>query len=183
MKLARAIVDGRPTYGVVDREHFRAVDGVRPDAPVGEAVTAGFRYGGAGRPIALADLELLAPFDRPGKIVAIGLNYHDHATEASMEQPAEPLVFAKFPSAMIGPGDAIRWRRAVTDGVDYEAEFAVLIGWTATDVGARRGAVVCVELHVPQRCVRPRPAVRRWAMGTRQEPGHVRPGRALAGDA
>src|SRR4051812_44471893 len=44
---------------------------------------------------------------RPGKIVAIGLNYADHVRESGMEAPASPLIFAKFPSSVIGPGEPI----------------------------------------------------------------------------
>ena len=77
---------------------------------------------------------LLAPIDDPGKVVAIGLNYVDHAAEVTMELPKEPLVFAKFPSSIVGPGEAIRWSRQVTDAVDYEAELAVVIGRPARDV-------------------------------------------------
>ncbi|HEY0443280.1 MAG TPA: hypothetical protein VGC90_03570, partial [Candidatus Limnocylindrales bacterium] len=47
----------------------------------------------------VAELELLAPVPRPGKIVAIGRNYRDHAAEQDVEPPPAPLVFAKFPSA------------------------------------------------------------------------------------
>lgn len=77
---------------------------------------------------------LRTPLDRPSKIVAVGLNYADHAAEGNVEMPAEPLVFSKFPSAIIGPGEAITWRRSQTDCVDYEAELAVVIGTRARDV-------------------------------------------------
>ncbi|MFL5962704.1 MAG: fumarylacetoacetate hydrolase family protein [Gaiellaceae bacterium] len=45
--------------------------------------------------------------DRPGKIVCVGLNYHDHAGESGMPVPAEPLLFGKFPNTLIGPGEPI----------------------------------------------------------------------------
>jgi 2-keto-4-pentenoate hydratase/2-oxohepta-3-ene-1,7-dioic acid hydratase in catechol pathway len=77
---------------------------------------------------------LLAPIDDPGKVVAIGLNYVDHAAEVTMDLPAEPLVFAKFPSSIVGPGADIRWSRSVTDAVDVEAELAVIIGRPARNV-------------------------------------------------
>ena len=77
---------------------------------------------------------LLAPIDDPRKVVAIGLNYVDHAAEVTMDLPKDPLVFAKFPSSIVGPGDDIRWSRSVTDAVDYEAELAVVIGRPARDV-------------------------------------------------
>ena len=71
---------------------------------------------------------------KPGKIVAIGLNYFAHAAEQGIEPPTEPLIFAKFPSAVIGDGDAIRWDPALTSQVDYEAELAVVIGKRARHV-------------------------------------------------
>ena len=95
----------------------------------------------AGGPDALLGARLdaplprhLAPIDDPSKVVAIGLNYVDHAAEVTMDLPKDPLVFAKFPSSIVGPGDDIRWSRSVTDAVDYEAELAVVIGRPARDV-------------------------------------------------
>jgi 2-keto-4-pentenoate hydratase/2-oxohepta-3-ene-1,7-dioic acid hydratase in catechol pathway len=79
-----------------------------------------------GRP--LADAELLAPLPHPGKIVAIGRNYREHATEEGVEPPAAPLIFAKWPTAVVGTGAEIRWDPALTGQVDYEAELAVVIG-------------------------------------------------------
>jgi 2-keto-4-pentenoate hydratase/2-oxohepta-3-ene-1,7-dioic acid hydratase in catechol pathway len=73
-----------------------------------------------------ADL-LVAPL-RPGKIVAIGLNYRDHAREAGLELPERPLVFAKFPSSVIGPGAPIEIDPRVTTRVDWEVELTVVIG-------------------------------------------------------
>jgi 2-keto-4-pentenoate hydratase/2-oxohepta-3-ene-1,7-dioic acid hydratase in catechol pathway len=71
--------------------------------------------------------RLTAPL-RPGKIVAIGLNYLDHVRETGMEPPAVPLVFAKFPSSVIGPGEPIVIDRAVTERVDWEGELAAVVG-------------------------------------------------------
>ena len=65
---------------------------------------------------------------RPGKIVAIGLNYRDHIAEAGVDAPAQPLVFAKFPSSVIGPEEPIVIDPAVTQRVDWEVELAVVIG-------------------------------------------------------
>jgi 2,4-diketo-3-deoxy-L-fuconate hydrolase len=67
------------------------------------------------------------PIERPGKIVCVGLNYRDHAEEQGAELPAEPLLFAKFPSALIGPGEPIVIPSLVTK-CDYEAELGVVIG-------------------------------------------------------
>jgi len=79
-------------------------------------------------------LSLMAPVPNPSKIVAIGLNYRDHAREQGAPIPERPIIFAKFPTSVIGPGDAIVWDPALTDKVDYEAELAVVIGATARNV-------------------------------------------------
>jgi 2-keto-4-pentenoate hydratase/2-oxohepta-3-ene-1,7-dioic acid hydratase in catechol pathway len=66
------------------------------------------------------------PIDRPQKIVCIGLNYRDHAEEQGTELPAAPLLFAKWPNTLIGPGDPIVIP-PVTKQVDYEAELGVVM--------------------------------------------------------
>jgi 2-keto-4-pentenoate hydratase/2-oxohepta-3-ene-1,7-dioic acid hydratase in catechol pathway len=65
--------------------------------------------------------------ERPGKIVCVGLNYRDHAAEQGAALPTEPLLFAKWPSAVIGPGDPILIPRIVARA-DWEAELGVVIG-------------------------------------------------------
>jgi 2-keto-4-pentenoate hydratase/2-oxohepta-3-ene-1,7-dioic acid hydratase in catechol pathway len=75
----------------------------------------------------LVDPRLLAPL-RPGKIVAIGLNYLDHVRESGVEPPPRPLVFAKFPSTVIGPEQEIVLNPAVAERVDWEGELAVIVG-------------------------------------------------------
>jgi 2-keto-4-pentenoate hydratase/2-oxohepta-3-ene-1,7-dioic acid hydratase in catechol pathway len=90
------------------------------------------RIEGDGRP--LAEIELLAPVPRPGKVVAIGRNYRDHTVEEGVEPPAAPLIFSKWPSCVVGPGADICWDPGLTAQVDYEAELAVVIGRTARRV-------------------------------------------------
>ena len=79
-------------------------------------------------------LPLLAPIRNPSKIVAFGVNYLDHCHEAGIEPPREPVLFCKFPTSIVGPGEAIEWDPAVTASVDYEAELAVVIGRRARHV-------------------------------------------------
>jgi len=67
------------------------------------------------------------PIERPSKIVCVGLNYRDHAEEQGAELPTAPLLFAKWPSSLVGPGEAIVLPRTSTR-VDYEAELGVVIG-------------------------------------------------------
>ncbi len=82
----------------------------------------------------LGAVKLLAPVPNPSKIIAVGLNYMDHCREQQVEPPASPILFAKFPTAVIGPGQAIRWDPHLTGQVDFEAELAVVIGRKARRV-------------------------------------------------
>jgi 2-keto-4-pentenoate hydratase/2-oxohepta-3-ene-1,7-dioic acid hydratase in catechol pathway len=77
--------------------------------------------------VAVTPRRLLAPVPKPGKVVCIGLNYRDHAEETGAAIPTEPVVFNKFPSSIVGPGDPILLP-AVSERVDYEAELVVVIG-------------------------------------------------------
>jgi 5-carboxymethyl-2-hydroxymuconate isomerase len=78
----------------------------------------------------------LAPPLRPGKIVAIGLNYLDHIRESGLPHPAQPLVFAKFPSSIAGPNDAIVVDPELTALVDWEVELGVVVGRPMRNVAA-----------------------------------------------
>jgi 2-keto-4-pentenoate hydratase/2-oxohepta-3-ene-1,7-dioic acid hydratase in catechol pathway len=84
-------------------------------------------------PIPLAELELLAPVPRPGKIICIGLNYRDHAKEAELDIPEQPILFAKFANSVIGPGARVEIPPDAAQ-VDYEAELAVVVGRRARRV-------------------------------------------------
>ena len=83
----------------------------------------------------ISSAELLAPVPRPGKVVAIGRNYREHAAEEGVDPPTAPLIFAKWPSSVIGHGAEIRWDPGLTGQVDYEAELAVVVGRRARNVG------------------------------------------------
>jgi 2-keto-4-pentenoate hydratase/2-oxohepta-3-ene-1,7-dioic acid hydratase in catechol pathway len=79
--------------------------------------------------------KLAAPL-QPGKIVAIGLNYLDHIRESNLPQPGEPLVFAKFPSSVTGPGEPIVVDPELTTEVDWEVELGVVVGRRMRGVAA-----------------------------------------------
>lgn len=81
----------------------------------------------------LDEVKLDAPL-RPGKIIAIGRNYKEHAEEYGNELPPAPLIFAKFPSSVIGSGDTITWSKSITNSVDWEVELGVIIGRKARNV-------------------------------------------------
>jgi acylpyruvate hydrolase len=76
---------------------------------------------------ALADVELLAPILRPGKIVCVGLNYHSHLAEIGEPVPEYPILFHKAATSLIGHRQSIVLPR-VSRQVDYEGELAVVIG-------------------------------------------------------
>jgi 2-keto-4-pentenoate hydratase/2-oxohepta-3-ene-1,7-dioic acid hydratase in catechol pathway len=77
--------------------------------------------------------QLLPPVPAPEKIICIGLNYLDHAIETGAEPPAQPVVFSKFNTALVGHGDAIELP-PISSEVDYEAELVVVIGKVARRV-------------------------------------------------
>ena len=81
----------------------------------------------------LEEIRLLPPCE-PTKIVAVGLNYVDHARELGMPLPEEPLIFLKPPSAVIGHGDHIVIPE-MSSQVEYEAELAVVMGKRASKIG------------------------------------------------
>ena len=89
-------------------------------------------------PIDPAAVEVRAPIARPGKIICVGLNYHDHCREQSIEPPEYPMLFSKFANAVADPGAPVT-RPIATDKLDLECELAVVIGRVASRIG-REGA-------------------------------------------
>lgn len=89
-------------------------------------------YTGEGRPVKKEDYD--APVSTPSKIVAIGLNYLDHASESQMDVPDTPLVFTKFSSSIISATDTIEIPVDLTREVDYEVELGIVIGKNAKNI-------------------------------------------------
>lgn len=83
------------------------------------------------------------PLARIGKIVCIGLNYHDHATETGAAIPAEPILFMKAPDTVVGPEDAVLVPRG-SEKTDWEVELAVVIGRTARYLESDADALAAV---------------------------------------
>jgi 2-keto-4-pentenoate hydratase/2-oxohepta-3-ene-1,7-dioic acid hydratase in catechol pathway len=81
----------------------------------------------------LAGTQLVAPVPNPGKIICIGLNYRDHAAEAGLPTPAEPVVFAKLSNTINGPYSPITMPTG-TEQIDYEGELGVVMGKTCKGV-------------------------------------------------
>lgn len=80
-------------------------------------------------------VKLLAPLKKPGKLVAVGLNYIDHADESKMEIPKQPIFFTKYASSITGPRDPIIIPK-ITRKLDYEVELAVVIGQRCHNVSS-----------------------------------------------
>ena len=87
-----------------------------------------------GAPVATDPARWRSPLLAPAKICGIGLNYADHCREQGLEPPKNPILFAKYANAIVGPGDEIVWNPTLTSMVDWEAELAVVIGRRARDV-------------------------------------------------
>jgi len=114
VKIARVRHGSAVSFGVIEGDTVAELDG----PPVGELRFSGNR-------VPLAECKLLAPV-LPSKVVCVGKNYAEHAAEMGGEVPAEPLLFLKPSTAVIGPGDAIR-KPAITERLDHEGELAVVI--------------------------------------------------------
>ena len=92
----------------------------------------------------------MTPIERPGKIVCVGLNYRGHAEEQRAELPERPLLFAKWPTALTGPGDPIVLP-PISSSIDYEAELGVVIGSRAKAVSVEHALEVGARLPVRER--------------------------------
>jgi acylpyruvate hydrolase len=87
--------------------------------------TEGLRHNGV--VFTHGEVELKAPIPNPGKLILLGLNYRDHAEETGQAIPEVPTLFAKYSNSVVGPGATILIPHA-TEQIDYEAEFAFVIG-------------------------------------------------------
>src|SRR3954469_12446298 len=131
-------------------EHNQAVFAVERDGELRRATGDPFASlsPGAAIPGGLGAVRLLPPV-MPSKIVCVGLNYKDHAGEVGKALPAEPLLFIKPPSSVIGPGEPIR-RPPGVGRVDHEAEVGLVIGRRAHRVSAANAwdhilGLICVN--------------------------------------
>lgn len=157
MRIARFALEDEVRYGVVNDDDVAVVDGAAggeragqgradEDRPAGLSVAeiAGHPFGPGpdnvrltGARYSVEDVRLLAPI-LPSKIVAIGRNYAEHAKELGNEPPAEPLIFLKPSTAVIGPGDPITRPAPLSKRVDYEGELAIVFGRVCRDVPEAR---------------------------------------------
>jgi 2-keto-4-pentenoate hydratase/2-oxohepta-3-ene-1,7-dioic acid hydratase in catechol pathway len=142
VRIARFTTGDDPKFGVVagDLDEHGELD---PDATV--VVLAGDPLHVGVHPTEeirrLADVRLLAPVLPRSKVVGIGRNYAAHAAELGHDVPAEPLMFLKPNTSVVGPGDPVFYPRQSQE-VHYEGELAVVIGRICRDVPAERAADV-----------------------------------------
>lgn len=125
MRVARFSHQDTIRYGIVDETELVVL--------AGDPMFVGFEP--TGERVSLGEVTLLAPVIPRSKIVAIGRNYRDHAAEFGNEAPAEPMMFLKPNTSVIGPGDAIV-RPPQSERTDFEGELAVVIGRVAKNVSA-----------------------------------------------
>jgi 2-keto-4-pentenoate hydratase/2-oxohepta-3-ene-1,7-dioic acid hydratase in catechol pathway len=150
MRIARFAVNDEVKFGIVDGgisasgENGTGEVIGQEQADLRVAEIAGHPFGPSageatltGATYLLADVRLLAPV-LPSKVVAIGKNYLEHARETGSEPPAEPLIFLKPSTAVVGPGDTIVRPVQLSQRVDYEGELAIVFGRLCRDVPAAR---------------------------------------------
>jgi len=156
MKLATFRHSGTTRLGIVAAEEVVDLASAAPDLPRGmraflaagrAALDAAAEAVEAGRHrIALSEVHLEAPV-RPGKCLAIGLNYAEHIEETGRPRPDFPTVFNKQVSCVTGPSDPIHLPR-VSSALDYEGELALVIGRRCRHVPRQRGAEVIAGFAV-----------------------------------
>ena len=129
VRIARLDTPGGPRLAAAVGSQYLLLD--TPATDVAELARAGATQ--VGVTDSAVSGAVLAPI-RPGKIVCAGLNYLDHVRETGLALPDEPLLFAKFPSSVIGPEDDIVVDATLTERVDWEVELAVVFGRRARNV-------------------------------------------------
>lgn len=125
MKICRFIHEGLTAYGVIEGGRVREV----PHVALWADALGHNAWPFEAQEIPLADVKLLAPVS-PSKIVCVGRNYKEHAAELGNPMPAEPLLFLKAPSSIIGHDEAIELPPQ-SQQVEHEGELGVVIGRTA----------------------------------------------------
>lgn len=126
MRIARFSHQDAIRFGIVDDGELVVL--------AGDPMFAGFET--TGERVPLGDVALLAPVIPRSKIVCVGRNYRDHAAELGNDVPAEPLLFFKPNTSVVGPGDAIVLPPQ-SERVDFEGELVAVIGRIAKNVPAQ----------------------------------------------
>lgn len=137
MKLATFATGGKPELGIVDGQSVIALSRANPNLATNmidliarwkecRSEVEKVARGSAER-LPLEKVHLFAPIPRPGKILAIGMNYADHVAEMGRERPSQQVWFCKQPTAANGPYDPIEIPK-VSNSVDWEVELVAVIG-------------------------------------------------------
>ena len=136
MKLATVRSGTDVVPGVIDGDRFSDISSTFADLieVMGLAMTEDGRAEIASAadgapPLALSDVEFMPPILNPRRILCVGTNYHAHVAESDrvVEAPGHPMIFTRFPSSLVGHGQAIE-RPPVSTSFDYEGELAIVIG-------------------------------------------------------
>jgi len=130
MKLLRYGAKGQEKPGILDADgNIRSLAGIVKDIDGGVlADLSAIRAADiASLPVVEKGVRIAEPVARVGKFICIGLNYSDHAKESGMPEPAEPIIFMKATSAIIGPNDDVYLPPTAKKG-DWEVELGVVIG-------------------------------------------------------
>jgi 2-keto-4-pentenoate hydratase/2-oxohepta-3-ene-1,7-dioic acid hydratase in catechol pathway len=134
VRIARFSVDDEPRYGVVETDDPEGLTGtvsVLDSDPLYRPVQF------TGEKLQLADVRLLAPVIPRSKVVCVGRNYAAHAEELGNDVPAEPLIFLKPNTSVIGPRDGIVYPEQ-TNNLHFEGELAIVIGRICRDLPKER---------------------------------------------
>lgn len=127
MRIARFVVDSDPLYGVVEEDQVHVL--------AGDPFFQGIKL--TGQSHELDDVRLVAPIIPRSKVVAFGRTYREHATELGNEVPAEPIMFLKPNTAVVGHNEPVTLP-SFSEEISFEGELAVVIGRICKDVPAEK---------------------------------------------
>jgi len=160
MKLVSLLNNGQLAIGAVINQNVVVADSTLPNNMIdflaagdGALATMQRLIHSGERQLLLADVTLLAPIPRPGKLLGIGLNYADHISETGRDKPEYPTFFTKQSTCVIGPGAAIHIPK-ISEKVDYEGELAFVIGQRCRNVSLQQapqviaGYMICNDVTV-----------------------------------
>jgi 2-keto-4-pentenoate hydratase/2-oxohepta-3-ene-1,7-dioic acid hydratase in catechol pathway len=160
MKLVAFTHDNKQQIGAVDGEYVIPIDNNGPDNLIDFFSADNVvkqrlqeRVASDKHRLALGDIKLEAPIPRPPKFFGVGLNYADHIEETGRERPEYPTIFNKQSTCVIGPSAAIH-RPRVSDKLDYEGEFGIVVGKRCRHVTKERareviaGYTICNDVSV-----------------------------------
>jgi ureidoglycolate lyase len=171
MKLTTFSAGGEPELGVVEGERVISLSRAAPRLASdmidlirrwAEVEPEARRIAGTGGGALLSEVRLMAPIRRPGKIMAMGLNYADHIEEANLGRPEHQTWFSKAATAANGPFDPIHRPKASAQ-LDYEAELVAVVG-----AGGRHIAKADAPATVFGFCAGDDVSVRDWQLRTSQ---------------